>query len=393
MNADSKIAYFDCFSGISGDMIIGALLDAGAEFHRLKAELAKLPLSDYELHTQKISKQHITATKFDVVDKGQTAYRHLKDLNAIVEDSNLPEEIQKRAKNIFLRIAQAEARIHGQPIEKIHFHEIGAVDTIVDVVGALICLKLLKIDKVFCSKINVGSGFVEFSHGKFPVPAPATAELLKGVPIYSSDIQMELTTPTGAAIITEIASGFGELPVMVPETIGYGAGERDLSQPNVLRVFVGHQEISSDLDQDRIVIMETNIDDMNPQWYDTVMEKLLQQGALDVYLTSVLMKKGRPAIKLTVLARIGDEGKLARLIFQETTSIGIRMREEMRKKLHREIKEVNTQFGKVKFKIARLGDEIINATPEYEDCKRIAHENNLTLKKVYQLLGGVVVRL
>ncbi len=393
MNADSKIAYFDCFSGISGDMIIGALLDAGAEFHRLKAELAKLPLSDYELHTQKISKQHITATKFDVVDKGQTAYRHLKDLNAIVEDSNLPEEIQKRAKNIFLRIAQAEARIHGQPIEKIHFHEIGAVDTIVDVVGALICLKLLKIDKVFCSKINVGSGFVEFSHGKFPVPAPATAELLKGVPIYSSDIQMELTTPTGAAIITEIASGFGELPVMVPETIGYGAGERDLSQPNVLRVFVGHQEISSDLDQDRIVIMETNIDDMNPQWYDTVMEKLLQQGALDVYLTSVLMKKGRPAIKLTVLARIGDEGKLARLIFQETTSIGIRMREEMRKKLHREIKEVNTQFGKVKFKIARLGDEIINATPEYEDCKRIAHENNLTLKKVYQLLGGVVFRL
>ncbi|RMF61089.1 MAG: LarC family nickel insertion protein, partial [Calditrichaeota bacterium] len=203
----SKIAYFDCFSGISGDMIIGALLDAGADFHTLQSELAKLDLSDYELKTRRVSKQHLAATKFDVVDKGRRGYRHLKDLVAIVEKSGLAPDIQERAKSIFLRIATAEAKIHGQPLEKVHFHEIGAVDTIVDVVGALVCLKLLEIEQVFCSKLNVGSGFVEFSHGKFPVPAPATAEILKGVPTYSTDVQAELVTPTGAAIIAEVAAG------------------------------------------------------------------------------------------------------------------------------------------------------------------------------------------
>ena len=384
----SKIAYLDCFSGISGDMLIGALLDAGADFAALKSELAKLDLANYELQTRQVTKQHLAATKFEVVDKGQTAYRHLSDLVAIVENADLAPEIQEHAKRIFLRIATAEAKVHGQPLEKVHFHEIGALDTIVDVVGALVCLKLLNIDQVFCSKLHVGAGFVEFSHGKFPVPAPATAELLKRVPIYAGDLQAELVTPTGAAIVAEIAAAFGDLPEMVTESIGYGAGTRELpQQPNVLRVFVGEPVSAAAADRDTIAILETNIDDMNPQWYETVMDRLFAEGALDVYLTHIVMKKGRPATKLTVLATSGDESRLARVIFHETTSLGVRIRHETRQKLRREIKEVDTRFGKVRFKVARLGDRVVNATPEYEDCRKIATKQRIPLKQVYQLLA------
>ncbi|MFQ5863812.1 MAG: nickel pincer cofactor biosynthesis protein LarC [bacterium] len=379
-----KITYFDCFSGISGDMLIGALLDAGADFDVLKSELAKLGLSNYELEARKVSKQHIAATKFDVVDKGQTVYRHLKDLNAVVEKSPLPPDIQQKAKSIFLRIATAEAKVHGQPLEKVHFHEIGAVDTIIDVVGTLICLKLLNIERVFCSRLNVGSGFVEFSHGRFPVPVPATAEILTGVPIYTTDIQAELVTPTGAAIIAEIASAFGDMPVMTTQSIGYGAGVRELEQPNVLRVFVGTSDESSK--EDEVVIIETNIDDMNPQLYEHVLERLLANGALDVFLTNVMMKKNRPGTNVTVLAQPADQDKLINLLFEETTTIGVRMRRESRKTLQREIQEVDTKFGKVKFKLSRLGDKVINAVPEYDDCKRIAKELNLPLKQVMQEL-------
>jgi uncharacterized protein (TIGR00299 family) protein len=386
----SKTAYFDCFSGISGDMIIGALLDAGADFNTLRTELAKLGLSNYDLATRKVSKQNIAATRFDVIDTGQTAYRHLKDLVSIVADSDLAPDIQKRAKNIFLKIATAEAKIHNQPLEKVHFHEIGAVDTIIDVVGALVCLKLLNIEKIFCSKLNVGSGFVEFSHGRYPVPAPATAEILKGVPIYATDIRAELVTPTGAAIISEITTTFGDMPDMIAESIGYGAGGRELPQPNVLRVFVGEQDATSGLGHDGISVIETNIDDMNPQLYEAVIDKLFQQGALDVYLTNIMMKKSRPGIKLTVLANIGEESKLSQVIFRETSSIGVRIRQERRIKLQREIKTVETRFGKVNFKITKLGDQTVNSTPEYEDCKRIAAENRIPLKQVYQLLSGEV---
>ncbi len=392
----SRIAYFDCFSGISGDMIIGALLDAGLPFDDLKNELAKLNLTDYELKCEKVVKNHISGSKFDVVlppaQEGKKAapYRHLKNLNDIIDRSSLDEKLKFDAKRIFHKIAEAEAKVHNQPIEKVHFHEIGALDTIIDVVGALIALKLLSIGKVYCSKLNVGSGFVTFSHGTFPVPAPATAEILKGVPVYAGDINGELVTPTGAAIISTIAEKFGPLPVLITEHVGYGAGSRDLPQPNLLRVFIGRtEEPSPNLDQ--VAVIETNIDDMNPQLYEHVIEKLFAAGALEVFLTNIMMKKNRPGILLTVLANLADQDRLVKICFEETTTIGLRIRQECRKILDREIKEVETIFGKVRVKFSCLDGEIINAVPEFDDCKEIASKTKLPLKQVLRELGKLVV--
>ena len=379
-----KIAYFDCFSGISGDMILGAFLDAGLDFELFQSELNKLNLPNYELKQQKVSKQNLSATKFDVIDLEKKNYRHLKDLNRIVEESGFDEKLKTRAKEIFLKIADAEAKIHNQSIEQVHFHEISGVDTIIDVVGALVGLKLLNIEKIQSSKLNTGSGFVEFSHGKWPVPAPATAEILKGVPVYATDCKAELVTPTGAAIICTIADAFGDLPEMTTESIGYGAGSQDLEHPNVLRVFIGERKTQAAIEQDTVSILETNIDDMNPQFYDNILEELLQNGALDVYLTNVSMKKNRPGIQLTVLTRPEDEDKFAQFIFRNTTSIGVRIRQEKRKKLNRTIEEVDTKFGKVKFKISSLNGEVLNRTPEYEDCKRISKKQNIPLKAIYK---------
>jgi len=383
-----KIAYFDCFSGISGDMILGALLDAGLDFELFQSELTKLNLPNYKLKQQRVSKQNLSATKFDVIDLEKKKYRHLLDLNRIVEKSSFDEKLKTQAKEIFLKIAEAEAKIHNQPVEKVHFHEISAVDTIIDVVGVLVGLKLLKIEKTYSSKLNTGSGFVEFSHGKWPVPAPATAEILKGVPVYSTDCKAELVTPTGAAIICTIADAFGELPEMTTESIGYGAGAQDLEHPNVLRVFIGERITQAAFEQDRVSILETNIDDMNPQFYDNILEELLQNGALDVYLTNVSMKKNRPGIQLTVLTRPEDADKFAQFIFRNTTSIGVRIRQEKRQKLERKIQEVDTKFGKVKFKISSLNGEVLNRTPEYEDCKRISKEQNIPLKVIYKEIEG-----
>jgi uncharacterized protein (TIGR00299 family) protein len=383
----SKIAYFDGFSGISGDMIIASLLDAGANFHELKIQLDKLHLPDCELRAEKVVKKGIAATKFDVLGGEEQVYRHLKDLNRIVDNSELDGEIQARAKTIFMKIANAEAKVHNQPIEKVHFHEIGAVDTIVDVVGALVGIKLLGIEKVFCSPLNGGSGFVEFSHGRFAVPAPATAELLKGVPIYATDSNAELVTPTGAAIITTIADGFGPLPAMKIEHIGYGAGTHDLSQPNLLRLFVGSAAAEGGVEHGVVSIIETNIDDMNPQFYEHVLDKLLERGALEVYLTNVMMKKNRPAVKLTVLSRVGEEKEFVRILFEETTTLGMRIRHEQREILPREIKPIATKFGTIRVKISPGPDGVVTKTPEFADCKKIADQFNIPLKQVYREIG------
>ncbi len=380
-------AFFDCFSGISGDMLIGAILDAGVDFSVFQTEMSKLRLDEFELTQQKVMKQHLAATKFEVVDHAKKVYRHPKDLNAIVDNSDFDENIKDSAKKIFLKIAEAEAKIHNMPVEKVHFHEIGAVDTIVDVVGALVGLRLLGVDKVVCSKINVGTGFVEFSHGRYPVPAPATAEILLGVPIYSNKTVGELVTPTGAAIIAEIAHSFGEIPEIVVSRIGYGAGSKDLEQPNVLRLLLGKTDDNPGFDEDVISVIETNIDDMNPQFYETTMSKLLAAGALDVFISNILMKKNRPAHQLTVLCTSDGVDKIAKLIFQNTSSIGIRIRQEKRKKLQREMKKLKTILGEVTMKISRLNDEILNVTPEYEDCKEIAEEQNIPLKKVYEIIN------
>jgi hypothetical protein len=383
----TKIAYFDCFSGISGDMIIGSLISSGLDVHDLKIELKKLKLKDFEVNVKRVVKNGISARKFNVISTEKVKHRHLKDINNIIESSKLDEEIKIQAKKIFQRIAEAEAKIHDQPTEKVHFHEIGAIDTIVDVVGSLFGLKNLGIEKVYCSKVNVGSGFVEFSHGKFPVPAPATAEILKNIPVYATaNSNTELVTPTGAAIISTMAEKFCNLPVMEVEKIGYGAGTKDIDQPNVLRVFVGQLKEPIDSEQETVCIIETNIDDMNPQLYDYVLERLTKDGALDVYLTNILMKKNRPAVKLTVLSEPEDKDKLIRIIFEETTSIGVRIRNEERKTLKREIKEVNTQYGKIRVKIAKLDGQIINTMPEYEDCKKIAKKKNISLIEIYDTI-------
>lgn len=380
----SKIIYFDCFSGISGDMIIGALLDLGLDFKLFEREMKKLNFYEFSIEIKPVSKNHIAASKFNVIDKGKKVYRHPKDLYAIVDNSSFDKNIKNRAKDIFRKIAEAEAKIHGVAVEKIHFHEIGAVDTIVDVVGALVGLSLLEIEKVFCSKINVGSGFVNIAHGKYPVPAPATTEILKGAPIYSSGTEGELVTPTGAAIISELANEYGNMPQMLVAQIGYGAGSRNMEQPNVLRAFVGEDFAVDDVHAANISIIDTNIDDMNPQFYELLFERLFEAGALDVFMTNILMKKNRPATQLTVLCNHQDEQKISNIIFRETSSIGIRIRHESKKSLERENKLIDSEFGKVNIKICKLEGEIINIKPEYEDCKKIAQKTKLPLSKVYQ---------
>ena len=380
-----KIAYFDCFSGISGDMFLGALIDAGLDFKALQRELKKLKLDNFEISAHKVEKQNIAATQFHVEYQPEHHHRHLRHLNDIVDQSDLPGDVKKGAKKIFLKIARAEAKIHNMPVEKVHFHEVGAVDTIVDVVGALVGVKLLGIDKIYSSPLNVGSGFVTFSHGTFPVPAPATAEILKGVPTYSTDSRGELATPTGAAIITALAERFGDMPTMTGESIGYGAGSREMeNRPNVVRLFLGQKV--EDREADAVYVVETNIDDMNPQWYEHVMQRLLQQGALDVFLTHTLMKKNRPGVLLTMFCRENNLDDLVRIVFTETTSIGVRIRKESRRILTRTIKKVDTPYGVVRVKYSELNGEIVNAMPEYEDMKKIAEKENIPLKKLFEIV-------
>jgi len=378
-----KTAYFDCFSGISGDMIIGALLDLGLDINFLDKELKKLNLKNYEIQSKKIVKNGIAATKFDVSIKHEHNHeeRNLKEINEIIKKSKLDNEIKNTIKKIFLKIAIAEAKVHNKPVDKIHFHEIGAIDTIIDIAGAVIGFKKLGIDRIYCSKLNVGTGFVEFSHGKWPVPAPATAEILRNVPIYNNNIEAELVTPTGAAIITALASGFGEMPAMKVEKIGYGAGTKELEQPNVLRVFLGELD---NMKNDTINIIETNIDNMNPEIYPYVIERLMENGALDAYLTNIIMKKGRPAIKLTVLSEMKDTDKLCNVIFDETTTLGVRILIAAKKKLDREIKTIKTKYGNVGVKISKLKNEVKNIMPEYEDCVKIAKNRKIPLKEVYE---------
>lgn len=378
-----KAMYFDCFSGISGDMIIGALIDLGLDINFLRNELKKFNLKNYKIEAKKIVKNGISATKFDVITNAKHHHeeRNMKEINKIVDNSKLDEKIRSTIKKIFNKIAVAEAKIHNEPIDEIHFHEIGAIDTIIDIAGAVIGIKKLGIEKIYCSKLNVGTGFVDFSHGKYPVPAPATTEILKGIPVYHNNIEAELVTPTGAAIITTLADGFGEMPSMKIEKIGYGAGTKDLEHPNILRIFVGELEKNHD---ETINVIETNIDNMNPEIYPYVIDKLMENGALDGYLTNIIMKKGRPAIKLTVLADIKDTDKLCDIIFDETTTLGVRIFRASRKILTRSIKTVNTKYGNVRVKISKLNDKIKNTTPEFEDCANIAKNKKISLKNVYE---------
>ncbi len=376
-----KIAYFDCFSGVSGDMVLGALIDAGADFDALKKILSTVPLSGYELSAEKVLKNGIGGTRLKVKTSGNQNERHLSDIISLISTSSISEKAKQWAGDIFRLIAGVEAGIHGKKTEEIHFHEIGAVDSIIDIAGACAALDMMGIGAVHCSRINVGGGFVKTGHGTLPVPAPATAKLLAGVPVYSSGIEAELATPTGAAIMKYFAKSFGPLPDMTVRSVGYGAGMKDLPVANLLRVYIGEDEMREGYD--RILSLETNIDDMNPEFYQHVCERLFEAGALDVFTTAIIMKKGRPGTQLTVLAREERREALTEIIFAETTTAGIRAGRLERTVLDREMRRVATRFGEIPVKVLSRGGRVVSVSPEYEECRKIAKERQVPLKEVY----------
>ncbi len=386
------IAYFDCFSGISGDMCLGAIIDAGLPLKSLEKELRKIPVSGYRLSAKKAARGHLKACKVDVVlQRGTTSPKAVKwkDIQRIIHDSNLSKDIKKSGLSVFRTIFEAEARVHGRDMQAVHLHELGATDCIIDVFGTLAGLNLLGVEKIYSSPVNLGQGMVRTEHGFLPVPAPATLEILKELPVYSSHVHAELTTPTGAAILKELSSGCGDVPLMNIEKIGIGAGSHDFPDwPNFLRIFIGSSVWkpagagSKESPEESVTVVETNIDDMNPQLYEHITDTLLKAGAIDVFLTQIIMKKGRPGIKLNVLCDRGQLNLITKLILKETSSIGLRYYEMKRQTMQREIKKVDTQFGEVRFKFSRLGDEIIKYAPEYEDCRKIARRLKIPLIEV-----------
>ena len=383
-----KVAYFDCFAGASGDMILGALMDAGLELELLKGELAKLHLTHYDLQVKKVAKRGIGGSQALVSvdeDHHHHHHRHLHDIEEIIDKSDLKESIKRKSIEIFTRLAEAEAKVHQTTIEQIHFHEVGAMDAIIDVVGAVAGLAALGIEKVYCSPLHVGTGTVECAHGTLPVPAPATAELIRGKPIYSTGVEGELLTPTGAAILTTVSSGFGPMPSMTLEEIGYGAGTSEPAIPNLLRVAIGEvlDEVKG-YQIERVAVVETSIDDMNPEVYDYLIHKMLDMGALDVFLAPLQMKKNRPGTMVTVICVPENVGKFSDFLMRETTTIGLRWRVDNRIKARRTTREVQTKYGTIKFKVAQVGDSAINVSPEYEDCKRAALERKVPLKEVME---------
>ena len=380
-----KIAYFDCFSGISGDMVLGALVDAGCSFVQIETELRRLPVSGWKISAEKVKRGGLAATRVLVETSEQHHHRSLSVILDLIRQSGLQPRVAGRASSIFTRLGEVEARMHGVPIEKVHFHEVGAVDAIVDIVGASIGFELLGVQTCVCSRLNVGGGTVKTQHGNLPVPAPATAELLRGAPTYSNGILRELVTPTGAAIVSTLASSFGAQPSMTVDAIGYGAGATELAeQPNVLRISIGESvALEAGVPPgETVVVLEANIDDMNPQIYGYFAELALAAGALDVFSTAVHMKKNRPGQLVTVLCDSAKSKELTELIFRETTTLGVRHSVAGRDTLERESVMVKTDLGEIPVKVARLDGKILNAAPEYDECRRFALEHALPLKDV-----------
>ena len=386
-----RIVYFDCFAGVSGDMIIGAQLDLGVDLESLKAQLSTLGLQGYEIKCHPVQRSGITAKKFDVeVEEREQPARSLVDIRSIINSSSLSRTIKERSIAVFERLADAEARVHGTTRDKVHFHEVGAVDSIIDTVGAIIGFEILGVDRFFCSPLRVGSGSIETEHGLLPIPAPATAELLRGAPVYAGEIAGEFVTPTGAAIVATLCEEFGPLPGMEIAKVGYGAGSRDPeSFPNALRLVMGEMaeagEIQSKVgaaSDETVVVVETNIDDMNPQVYGFVMERAFALGALDVFMIPVQMKKDRPGVLLTILCKPGDAETMLDLLLCETTTLGVRYYNANRRVLERSSETVETEYGLIRIKVARDGARTLHFQPEYEDCARLAIERKKPLIEV-----------
>jgi uncharacterized protein (TIGR00299 family) protein len=395
-----KTLYFDCFAGASGDMILAALVGVGVDPSRLREQLALLDVAGYEIEFGTVNRSGLSATRADVRTRHEHAHRHLGDILKIIYESRLTDGVKERAARIFSRLAEAEARVHNEPVEKIHFHEVGALDAIVDVVGACIGFELLGVERFVCSPLHVGSGTVKMAHGVFPVPPPAVAELLKDAPIYSTEISGELVTPTGAAIIKTVCETFGPLPLMRVERVGYGAGGREYKDfPNALRLLLGETDeggaVGSEMSRaagsdesgammtdERLLVLETNIDDMSPQVFGYVMERALAGGALDCYLTPVQMKKNRPGVLLSVLCRQREREALTELLFRETTTLGVRCYEVARRALEREMVRVETPFGAIDVKVASLNGRVVKEMPEYEQCREAAERAGVALRTV-----------
>ena len=379
-----KIAYFDCIAGASGDMILGALLDAGLAQTALRERLAALRLDDFDLHCERVVKNGFSATKVDVLVASDVPERHLADIERIVVGSDLLPAIKERAMAIFRRLCGVEAGIHGTTLDKVHLHELGGVDTIVDVVGALVGLDEMGIERIYASPLPLGRGFTHCAHGRIPLPAPATVALLEGVPVVGSELEMELVTPTGAVLLSSLAEAFGPIPAMTLMAVGYGAGGRDLPIPNVLRLFVGECASPGDAVTETLVVLETNVDDLNPEIYDYAMDRLFEAGALDVFLSPIQMKKNRPATLLRVLCRQGDAGALKDILFSETSTLGIRQQMVTRHALRRSVHTVETPYGAVRVKVAHWAEGKTKASPEYKDCRRLAELHGVPLREVYR---------
>jgi len=377
-----KTLYFDCFAGASGDMILGALIAAGVDPEAFRQQLSLLGVDGYALNFEIVNRSGISATHARVETAPEHAHRHLSDILKIIYDSRLTDNVKDRAARIFSRLAEAEARVHNEPVERVHFHEVGALDAIVDVVGAAICFELLGVERFVSSPLHVGSGTVAMAHGRYPVPPPAVAELLKGVPFYSTDIVGELVTPTGAAIITTVCTDYGPIPQMKLEQTGYGAGTREYEKfPNALRVLIGEDDNDATPDE-RLWMIETNMDDISPQILGHVMERAFDLGALDCYFTSVQMKKNRPGVLLSILCRSEQRAALSELLFSETTTLGVRAYEVERRALQRQILAVETQYGPIDVKVAQLNGHVLKAMPEYEQCRQAARSANVPLRVV-----------
>ena len=418
-----KVLYFDCFSGISGDMTLGALLDLGIDKDAFLTELEKLKVHGYSIDINKKVKNGISGTDVHVVleetghhENGEEhqygeihhtdhhhhgehehthehshnhhSERNLEDIELIINQSDLRPRVKSMSTKIFREIARAEAKVHGKDINEVHFHEVGAVDSIVDIVGSCICLDMLGIERIFASELHEGKGFVKCAHGLLPVPVPAVMEMLcsSKIPLITEDIPFELVTPTGLGIIKMISSGFGKMPPMSIEKTGYGMGKRETGRFNALRVVMGSLYQQDMIPSDEISILETNIDNMSPEIMGYTMEKLLDSGALDVYYTPIYMKKNRPSAMLTVLVKYGEEKKISEIIFSETSTLGIRISHSQRFCMDRELVKVNTQYGAVRVKVANIGD-IMKFAPEYEDCRSIALKTGMPIKEVYELVN------
>lgn len=377
-----KTLYFDSFAGASGDMILGAMVDAGIDARVLTEQLSLLNVTGFDVRFEKVKRAGLSATHAIVTTQPEHAHRHLSDILKIIDNSSLAFGVKERASEIFTRLAQAEGRVHNEPVENVHFHEVGALDAIVDVVGAAICFDLLGIEEFICSPLHVGSGTVEMAHGRFPVPPPAVADLLAGVPFYSTDIKGELLTPTGAAIITTVSKHYGPVPPIEVAQIGYGAGTRDYDNfPNVLRVLLGTTAAQSVADE-RLLMIETNIDDVSPQIIGHVMDRAFELGALDCYFTAVQMKKNRPGVLVSVLCEKSVKDSIMQLLFKETTTLGVRTYEVERRALARSIIQLETPYGPIDVKVARLNGQVVNEMPEFDQCRSAATKAGVAVKMV-----------